>query len=224
MALKFTTTKSAGDNINILVYGRSGVGKTYLISTAPSPIIISTESGLLSISKHNIPVLEVQDLDDLWEAYEFINSKRGKKYKTVCLDSISDIAEQSLSALRKKFKDNRQAYGELNVGVADAIRKFRDMKKNVYFIAKAEVYETASGLPGIRPNMPGRSLTADLPYFFDEVLCLRITNEDDEEEENSSRYLQTQPTDTIEAKDRSGRLDKTEPPDLNKLFKKLKGE
>lgn len=221
MALKFTNTSAAGEHINVLVYGRSGVGKTFLCASAPKPIIISTESGLLSIADYDIPVIEVQSLDDLLEAYDIVSSKKGDKFTTVCLDSLSDIAEVVLSAFRKEYKDGRQAYGELNTGMADAIRKFRDLKRNVYFIAKSETYEMPSGMQGLRPKMPGRTLTADLPFFFDEVLCLMVSDED--EDGNTYRYLQTRPTATLEAKDRSGKLDKMEQADLKKLFKKLKG-
>lgn len=219
--LKFTTTKEAGNSINVLIYGRSGTGKTTLIATAPKPIIISTESGLLSIKDYNLPVLEVNTLEDLYEAYEFVNSKKNlKKFKTVCLDSISDIAETILIDLQKNTKDGRQAYGQLNTAIAEIIRKFRDMSNSTYFIAKAEMYENAAGMQALRPSMPGRTLTNGIDYFFDELLCLRI-NEDDEDK--TYRFLQTQPSSTVDAKDRSGNLSKIEKPDLKQLFKKLKG-
>jgi len=218
--LKFSSTKDAGESINLLVYGRSGVGKTSLIATAPSPIIISTESGLLSIKEYDLPVIEIQTLEDLHDAYDFVNSKKGKKFKTICLDSISDIAESILIDLKKQYKDGRQAYGELNTNISEMIRKFRDLNKTTYFIAKSETYENPAGMQSLRPSMPGKKLTNDLDFFFDELLCLRI-NEDDED--NTYRYLQTQPTSTVDAKDRSGKLNKVEQPNLKQLFKKLKG-
>jgi len=219
--MKFTTTNEATEYLNVLVYGRSGVGKTKLIETAPKPIIISTEQGLLSIAGTGIPVLEVEIVDDLYEAYNFINTAKNlKKYKTVCLDSISDIAEAVLSDLKKTKKDPRAAYGELNTTIADVIRKFRDLPTSTYFIAKSETYENSAGMQAMRPSMPGKSLTNGLSFFFDEVLALRI-NEDDED--NTYRYLQTQPTLTVDAKDRSGNLNKIEKPDLKILFKKLRG-
>ncbi len=219
MALKFSTTKDAKGSINVLVYGRSGVGKTSLIATAPKPIIISTESGLLSIAKFDLPVIEISTLDDLMEAYEFVSTDKSlKKYKTVCLDSISDIAETVLADLIQNCKDPRQAYGQLAGGVGGAIRKFRDLKCSTYFIAKAEVYENSGGMQALRPSMPGKNLTNGIDYFFDELLCLRIGEDDDDKQ---YRYLQTQPTTTVDAKDRSRNLDPQEPPDLKKLFKKL---
>lgn len=218
MALNFTTTSKAGESVNILVYGRSGVGKTVLCATTPNPIIISTESGLMSISEFDIPVIEVTTLQDLKDAYDFVTTDpKGKKFDTICLDSISDIAESVLTDLKAQNKDGRAAYGKLADEIAGQIRKFRDIKRNVYFIAKAELYQNASGVECYRPSMPGRKLTGDLPFFFDVVLALRIHGED----EDAYRYLQTSAELTWDAKDRSKSLDPMEKPDLSNIFTKI---
>ncbi len=217
MTISFSNTKNEGKNVNILCYGRAGVGKTVLCSTAPKPVIISTESGLLSLVKYDIPVIKVSSLQDLNDAYDIVVDKT--KFKTICLDSISDIAEAALTKLKKEKRDPRQAYGVLSDKMSELIRMFRDLDRNVYFIATAETYETAAGIQGIRPAMPGKRLTAALPYFFDEVFCLRMGQED--ENQPLKRYLQTEPTLTVEAKDRSGKLKAKEKPNLTKIFKKL---
>ncbi len=228
MAIKFTTTAKSGKTANILVYSRSGLGKTVLASTAPSPIIISSERGLMSIAEFDIPVIEVSTLEDFKDAYKFVMSN-GKKYETVVIDSISDIAESVLSDFLENVRDPRQAYGKLNQGIAKMIRKFRDMEKHTYFIAKADTFESASGMQCMRPKMPGRTLTADLPFFFDQCLVLRLgeanrKNDDGEDEKYTYRFLQTAPDLTYEAKDRSDQLNAKEKPDLTYLFKKIKGK
>jgi len=215
--MKLTTTKNASTNVNVLVYGRSGVGKTRLCATAPKPLIISSESGLLSLAEYDIPVVVVTNLEELRDAYRFVaRNKKATKFQTICLDSISDISESVLSSLKKTVRDPRQAYGTLNDEISSLIRKFRDLEKNTYIIAKAEPYETDEGLDGYRPAMPGRTLTRDLPYFFDEVLAMRVNSK-------GQRYLQTASSAGWDAKDRSGKLAEKEPPDLKLLFKKLRG-
>lgn len=224
MAVEFTSTMEASEFVNVLVYGKSGAGKTLLCATAPKPVIISTENGLLSIKKAKVdlPVLKIATLDDLKETLRIVK-KRQAKFKTVCLDCLSDIAEAVLADLRNKHKDPRAAYGELNSEMSALIRKFRDLPMHTYFIAKAEIYENELGLSSVRPSMPGKTLTTDLPYFFDEVLYLD-TELEDEENKKVRRWLWTTKTSTIEAKDRSGALSTEEKLHLGRLFKKLKGE
>ena len=60
MAINLQSTNSVSNaGIKMLVYGAAGTGKTYLIPTLPSPVILSAEGGLLSISHHNIPFVEI---------------------------------------------------------------------------------------------------------------------------------------------------------------------
>ena len=69
------------------------------------------------------------------------------------------------------------------------------------------------------PSMPSNKLSQNIGYFFDEVFCLNIG----QDEEGSYRYLQTQPDTLYEAKDRSGKLDTIEKPDLVNVFNKIRG-
>ena len=68
MAIKLTSTKQAAqlNGLKICVYGASGAGKTRLCATTGAPtVIISAESGLLSLRDADIPVIEVQTLQDV---------------------------------------------------------------------------------------------------------------------------------------------------------------
>lgn len=224
MAIKLTTTNQATRHVKCLVYGESGIGKTTLCKTAPNPIIVSAEDGLLSLSDVQIPVIEVKTVDDLAEAITFINtSEDAKQFETVCIDSISDIAEALLIQYQKEEKDPRKAYGRVNNEVLDFARKFRDLpERHIYITAKAKrLVDDTSGLVTFIPMMPGQQLGPALPYLYDFVLPLRIGQFDNGEGGSvETRYIQT--TEDIQwiAKDRSGKLDAIEEPDLGKLFAK----
>lgn len=221
MGIKLTTTKKSVSAVKVLVFGEAGMGKTVLCATAPNPIIISAEAGLLSIAEFDIPVIEVKSVQDVLEAYEWVTTApAAKKYETICLDSITEIAEVLLTEYKKQEKDPRKAYGRLNDDMSELIRKFRDLKgKNVYFSCKMTRKEDEiSGITAYKPAMPGNTLINNLPYFFDEVLAIRIGKLDSGVE---YRYLQTQPELQWPAKDRSGTLSKIEKPDLGYLFKKI---
>ena len=139
--MQLKSTKDLHTNgVKLLVYGQAGAGKTSLIRTLPNPVVFSAEGGLLSLAQDNIPFIEVTDMATLTEAYKWVTeSDDAKKFDSVALDSISEIAEVVLSSEKKKSKDPRQAYGALQEIIGDLIRAFRDIQgKNVYFSAKLE--------------------------------------------------------------------------------------
>jgi hypothetical protein len=225
MALKFTTTGEAGKihGVKMLVYGLSGAGKTMLCATAPSPLIISAEAGLLSLRKFDIPVIEIKTVDDLTEAHRWCQqAKEAGQFQTICIDSITEIGEVVLANAKRQVKDPRQAYGELIEKMMTTIKAFRDLSgKHVYMAAKMEpVKDEMTGIVRYMSSMPGSKLGPQLPYLFDEVFRLGINKTPDGAE---YRFLQTQPDLQYDAKDRSGALDNIEPPDLNHVITKILG-
>ena len=221
MAIKLTTTKQSASHVKVLGYGDAGVGKTVLCSTTPSPIIISAEGGLLSISDFDIPVIEVKSVEDVKDAYRFITeAEEAKNFETVNLDSITEIAQVLLAQYMSEEKDPRQAYGRLNSDMSSLIRLFRDLQgKHVYFSAKmTRIEDEFTGISSFKPMMPGKTLVNDLPFFFDEVLALRIGSAEDG---STYRYVQTESDMQYIAKDRSGKLDAMERPDLTFIFNKI---
>lgn len=221
--IKLTNTNIASDFVKVLVFGDSGVGKTSLIATSPKPIIISAEAGLMSISHTDIPVIEVSSLQELWEAYEFVISDEAEEFETICIDSVSEVAEVMLSAYKKEHKDGRAAYGQLNDSMLELIRMFRDIKnKHVYMSAKmSRIEDGSTGIAKYKAMMPGKTLVQQLPYLFDEILCLQVAEDEDGD---TYRYIQTQPSVTHDAKDRSGKLANPEKPDLGIIFNKITGK
>lgn len=225
MTLRFTTTDqaSARNGVKVLGYSDAGYGKTALCGTAPSPFIFSAEAGVLSLKRQVIPMAEISSIEDLWEAYRwFAGSREAQQFQTGCLDSVTEIAEVVLANAKKGKRDPRQAYGDLIEQMTACIRAFRDLPgKHIYMAAKQEPQkDEMSGIIKYGPSMPGSKLGPQLPYFFDEVFCLRIGVTP---QGVSFRYLQTQPDLQYVAKDRSGSLNPIEEPNLSKLFTKILG-
>ena len=217
------TNSIAASGVKLLCYGAAGAGKTSLIPSLPDPIILSSEAGLLSIRQADLPFIEISNINDLHEAYAWlVGSDEAKAYQSVALDSISEIAEVVLNAEKKATKDPRQAYGAMQEQMADLIRAFRDLPgKHVYMSAKLDKSQDEMGKILYAPSMPGNKTGQMLPYFFDEVLALRVEKDADG---NPVRVLQCQPDGAWLAKDRSGALDMWEEPDLGALIKKIGGE
>ena len=101
--IKSTKDIATDHGIKAVVYGFSGVGKTVLCSTAPKPIILSAEDGLLSLHGKDIPFIEVKSIQDIGNAFDFL--KNNGDYETICLDSLSEIAETVLNEFKKENKD-----------------------------------------------------------------------------------------------------------------------
>lgn len=218
---RLSTKDYASNGIKMLVHGQAGIGKTCLCASLPSPIILSVESGLLSLAGFDIPAIEIKTLDDLSEAYDWVaNSEEAKQYQSVCLDSISEIAEVVLSNEKDKEKDPRKAYGNLQDIMLDLMRAFRDLSgRNVYFSAKQERIQDESGRLLFGPSMPGQKLAQQVPYLFDEVFCYQMVRD---ENNVPKRVLLTQPDGISVAKDRSGKLDLWEEPDLGAIINKIR--
>lgn len=237
MPLQFSTAsqESLANGIKVLVYGGAGVGKTVLTATLPNPVLISAESGALSLREanlrrlfggdpsicYNMPMITVQTVDDLRDAHMWcLQSHEARQFQSVGLDSISEIGEVVLNNAKRLVKDPRQAYGELIEKMETLVRAFRDLpNKNVLVSAKMEPNkDELSGIVRYGPSMPGAKLGPKLPYFFDEVFRLGVGKDQQGKE---FRFLQTQPDLQFEAKDRSGALSAVESPHLSYVFHKI---
>lgn len=222
MAIKLRSTSDAKANgVKIVVYGMAGAGKTTLVKTLPSPIIISAEGGLLSLEGEDIPYINIQSYEDLKEAYQFVVSDECADFKSIAIDSISEIGEVILSHEKKVNKDGRAAYGEMATQVLELMRAFRDIEgKNIYFSAKCEKQQDETGRLLYSPSMPGSKLGQQIPYLVDEVLALRMEKDADGEVQ---RALMCASDGLWQAKDRSGKLDQWESPDLGAIIEKIGG-
>lgn len=226
--IKTTSQLAKLQGCKILVYGFAGAGKTRLLASAPNPLILSAEKGLLSLRKFNIPAWPIESMADFAEAYKYVKgSAEARRFDTIALDSASDIAEVIFADKQKRQKDPRKLYPEVGAAVTSAFRDFRDLTgKNVVFLGKVSYEQDAMGNKFHFPMFPGKALAQAAPYFFDEVFYLyRQENNDGSE----YRILRTQPGEGFTAKDRSGSLATLENADpatgggLTYIFNKMLG-
>ena len=214
-----STKDVASKGVNMLVYGQAGAGKTSLIATLPKPIIISAEGGLLSISDHDIPFVEIRNLDDLRGVYSYVMNDGGA-YESVAIDSLTEIAEIVLTTEKKNSKDPRQAYGALIDQMSLIVRNFRDMGKNVYMTAWLDrIKDDMTGAMLYGPSMPGSKLGQSIPHFFDIVAALRVERDQQGE---IYRALMCQTDGHWSAKDRTNTLAMWEQLHLGDIINRIK--
>lgn len=224
MALVFSTSDKAVEDhgVKALVFGNAGAGKTVFCSTAPAPLIISAESGLMSIRHKKIPIVQVSDIKDVEEAYTWCQlNGRKSGIQTICLDSISEITEKCLVSEKNRTKDPRQAYGEMATRVIELTKKFRDLAGFHVVVAckQTQIVDAITGVAKAVPLAPGQQVGPALPYLFDLVLYAYT----DVDPATNKKYhaLRTRASYNYEAKDRSGVLDEIEYPDFSNIIRKI---
>ena len=77
--LKAASEHAQNFGVKAIVYGPAGTGKTPILNTAPRPVLLATEAGLLSMRGSKIPTYEAytsQRIDEFFKwFFNFSNSK-----------------------------------------------------------------------------------------------------------------------------------------------------
>lgn len=109
------------------LYGRSGTGKTTLLSTFPKPILLldikdhgAESARSASIKKGDIDVLSIENFDELEEAYEYITDNLGK-YKTVAIDTMTGL--QELAYVKVMEDESKNQMSQRLYGLASSMLK-----------------------------------------------------------------------------------------------------
>jgi len=215
-----STSNIKPNKMNALIFGESGVGKTTLASTlSGKTIIISMESGLLSLKSFDIDYVEINDLSEL---RDILSQLSGSDYDNIFIDSLSEIGQLFFSSAKKKYPEDRQTmklYGHLLETMTSFIKYCRDINKNIFFTALQKTTQDESGKMFRVPDLQG-SIAVKCPAFFDFVFNYQIVDFD----EKQVRCLITDKQSGTIAKDRSGMLEQYEQPDLSIIIKKIFNE
>lgn len=213
-----------------IFYGPPGSGKTPIVQSAPRPLMLVCEPGLLSMRTSVLPCYLANTGPRIAEFFEwFFNSREADQFDTLAMDSGSQLAEIVLAEQFLRNKDGRKAYGEMsNICMKYFDGLFYMPNKHIYIIAKEghkEYVESAmiGGVPTIttirkaEPYFPGQDLPMKISHRFD-LICQ--VNKGDIPGLGRQQYIRTKESSTVTARDRSGKLEEFEPPDLTALFKK----
>lgn len=238
LKMKILNTKNIGqDSLKILVYGESGSGKTSLAKTIKEPtLIISAESGLLSLRGSEIDVIDLTTDDSgqpiakdkrilkLSEVYKFLTTKEAReKYKWIFIDSLTEISENVMEALNVEFPDRKDSlvmFGENFKRMRAIVKSFRDLPGyNVVFTALSATDKDENSVRFLGPLLTGK-ISTQLPAYLDEVYYMHVQKNDDG---SLSRLLVTEKSDKLVAKSRSGSLNKLEQPSLSAIAQKIRG-
>jgi len=203
--------------VKAVVYGPPGSGKTPLLNTAPRPLLLACEPGLLSMRNSTVPTYQGFTAAAIDEFFKwFFNSEETKNFDTIAVDSVSQMADIYLQQALKNNRHGKAAYGEMGTKTMEHLRSlYYTRNKHTYLIAKEIVVEDTTTFR--KPYMPGKQLPIELPHMYDEILHLGIHNIPAAGQHKS---FQCQATLDVWARDRTGQLAEFEPPAFEALVKK----
>jgi len=121
-------------NLVMLVYGRSGTGKTHFMSTFPKPLLLIdvNERGTETIkATPQVFVRRVEDWETWESAYEFLKGKT--QFKSVIIDQITSLQDLGMRHIRQRTKKaesdlfSRKNWGELAGTLKTSLSNFREL-------------------------------------------------------------------------------------------------
>ena len=147
VAKKIMLASERPQRFRVLIYGRSGAGKTRLACTAPNPLLIDiNEEGWDSVRKepHNPNTIEVKFWSELTDIYWFLQ-EGDHAFDSVILDGLTamqDLAvrfvlgdETSRDASRDPDMMDRRLWGKVGELMKTQITNYRNLPMNVIYTA-----------------------------------------------------------------------------------------
>lgn len=206
--------------VKMVVYGPPGSGKTPLMATAPNPLLLLIESGAGSLREvpPSIPGYKIDTASDADAFFEWwFNSSEPKIFDTLCVDSITHLAELYLKDEEPKHKHLMTAYGEMSKRTMKWLDRLNDQpQKHLCLIAKMG-WQDDGGAQTKSPTFPGKDLNIKVPHLFDNISYLDKVLIPKHGEQKA---LRNHPIIGIRARDRFGKLAELEPPNLAAIFAK----
>lgn len=220
-----STNSAESTRVTMLVYGKSGAGKTTLAKTLPGKtLIISAESGLLSLKDFQIDYVELEGktaTEKLISLHSIATELASKvEYDNIFIDSITEISQIFVEHFQAQYQSRSDAlvlWGEYSKSMRAFIKRLRDMAPyNVIMSCLEKEDKDDLSRKIYMPDLNGK-ISTQILQFFDEVFNLKVVMKDDEEK----RVLITDHFDGFVGKDRSGKLAKFEPANLTHIFNKI---
>ncbi len=230
----------------MLIYGRSGAGKTRLAATAPNVLLMDIdEKGTKSTKKDLDPLsIRIASVDEFVETYWYLQSGE-HEHLSVAIDGVTGLqnmflnyvlGEQAmLDASRDPDMPSRQVYGKVSKLMKNWITNYRNLDMHVVFTALTRINreggedEEDEDLgavtvgPAVSPAIGGHLEAAcdTIGYLHTRQVVVR---KGDKRTKVTRRRLLTGPNERYDTKDRNNSFGAwVDAPDLSKMIDTING-
>lgn len=140
-------------NLVMLVYGRSGTGKTHFGSTFPKPILFidTNERGTETIAmEEDVDVVRITEWAQFDELYwALLNQETSVEYASIVIDQVTNLQDIGMAEVLRKGRKGRDEtftqrnWGQLSGMLKQTIMDFRDLSDlyNLLLIAHERVFD-----------------------------------------------------------------------------------
>lgn len=170
------------EQVKMLLYGDSGVGKTRFASTAPNPVFLDADNGMMSVQVPvgRWPCEEWEDLQVCWEM--LANEDHG--FDTVVLDGMNRIQTLSMEYVIRTFQARRN-YGsqptqpDWGKALSDQermIRSYLSLPMHVIVICHPKPRDSEADR--LRPMLSGKQTASMIERYMDLVAYMYVQQGD----------------------------------------------
>lgn len=170
-----------------LIFGESGIGKSWLCAASPNPVVILTEkNGITSVahSNPNAIVIECLTADELFKVILDAQDKKlsaededGQiheiEFDTLVIDSLTEAQRLIRDRILLKAKRDEMILKDWNTlanHMQKLVRAIRDLPCHVICTAlQEELYEDSTGTRFVRPQFDGKKTTQQISQYFNFV-------------------------------------------------------
>ena len=233
--LRVEKVSQRAPHFNLMIYGRSGVGKTRLAGSAYDVpemrrvLYLDIEGGILTLRREfpNVETVRIKTWKQFQAVYDELYAG-GHGFQTVILDSLTEIQKFNMDEIMRGLIEKNEErdmdvpslreWGKNLEQCRRFIRAFRDLPINVIFTALEREDKDRMLRPIKLPSLSGK-MAGEVAAFLDIVLYYNIKEVTEDGETKQLRVLQSAATESVIAKDRSGLLPPTMvDPNMEQLY------